>query len=75
MNYSTRREQVAAEVRAEMARQRISLTELADATSISPSTLRRRLDSVSPFDVDELDRVAGALGVSPDQLFARGAVA
>ncbi|RCS81822.1 helix-turn-helix domain-containing protein [Brachybacterium alimentarium] len=54
---------VAAEVRAEMARQRTSRKELADATGISLSTLRRRLDDDTPFALDELPRVAHALNV------------
>lgn len=75
MNYSSRREQVATEIRAEMARQRISLTALADATSISLSTLRRRIDGRIAFRVDELDKVTAALGLRPADLYARGEVA
>lgn len=59
-------QRVAAEVRAEMARQnkRVTLTGMAEATGITLSTLRRRVDGSSSFTLDELTRVAEYLGVS-----------
>lgn len=58
-----RRELVAAEVRAELARQMMTVPALSDATGIAYRTLTRRVSGESPFDTDELDRVARALGV------------
>lgn len=71
MTYITRRQRLAAEVRAEMARQRIALTTLSEKTGIPLSTLRRRTDAHVPFDVDELDAVGRVLGVSVAALLAR----
>lgn len=60
--------QVAAEVRAEMARQRITQQALADQLGWPQSRLARRLADTTlnapiPFDVPELVLIADALGV------------
>jgi transcriptional regulator with XRE-family HTH domain len=54
---------VAAEIRAEMARQQMSQDQLADRIGMSQSTLSRRLTGSLPFDTTELAKVAEALGV------------
>jgi len=54
---------VAAEVRAEMARQQISQEKLASLTGLSQSRISRRLVGDRPFDVTELAAIAIALGV------------
>jgi energy-converting hydrogenase Eha subunit A len=54
---------VAAEVRAEMARQRVSQQPIADALGISRQALSRRMTGEIPFDVAELESIAGFLGV------------
>ena len=59
---------VAAEVRAEMARQRRTQGELAAALRITAPTAARRLDGSVPFDVRELMTVAVWLGVPVTQL-------
>lgn len=58
-------EQVAAEVRAHMARVRINQTQLAEALGITQSSVSKRLRGVIAFDTDELQRVAELLGVHP----------
>lgn len=66
-------DRVAGEVRAELARQRKSASDLAAALGITPHTAGRRLSGETPFDVVELARVATWLGVAmadllgPDQ--------
>lgn len=72
----TYQQRVAAEVRAEMARQDVTAQSIAPAAHISPATLSRRLSGTSPFSVAELEAVAGALGVEPsDFLPARQSTA
>lgn len=61
--------EVAAEVRAEMARQRLSSQDLAEQINFTTSTLHRRLTGQVPFDMEELFLVANALGVYPSQFF------
>lgn len=56
------REQVAAEVRAEMARQNISQETLSRAMNMNQATLSRRLNGRLPFTTDELAAAAHALG-------------
>jgi transcriptional regulator with XRE-family HTH domain len=59
---------VAAEVRAELARQRKPQRVLADRLGISTTQVSKRLSGEIPFDVAELDKVADELGVSVVQL-------
>ncbi|MEU4391610.1 helix-turn-helix transcriptional regulator [Kribbella sp. NPDC023855] len=61
-------EQVAAEVRAHMARARINQTQLAEVLGITQSSVSKRLRGVIAFNVDELQQVAGLLGVHPAAL-------
>lgn len=68
MNYSDRL-QVAAEVRAEMARKQVTKKELSVQTGMSLSTLQRRLYGTYPFTVEELLRVATALDAPISQFF------
>ena len=51
-------------VQAELARQRMSPEQLADAARISMSVLARMLAGEQPFDVEKLDAIARVLGVS-----------
>lgn len=50
------------ELRAERARQRVTLAMLAEATDISVSGLSRRLDGQTPITLGEADALARALG-------------
>ena len=59
----TYQEQVAEEVRVAMARRRISQKSLAEAIGKSQPFMSRRLNGETPFDVAELDAIAGVLDV------------
>lgn len=54
---------VAAEVRAELARQKVSQEVLCGRIGMSQSTLSRRITGEYPFDTTELATIADALGV------------
>ena len=62
---------VASGVRAEMARQGKTQQQLASLAGMAQQTLSRRLrlDDPTPFDVEELERVAQALGVPAQSFF------
>lgn len=60
-------ERSASEVRAELAKQRRTATELAAVLGITPQTVGRRLSGETPFDVIELVSAAEWLGVDPRQ--------
>lgn len=65
--------QVAAEVRAEVARANLKQSQLSQMTGISTSTLNRRLSprvERDSFQVFELERIAAALGVEMKKFFA-----
>jgi transcriptional regulator with XRE-family HTH domain len=66
-----RRTAIAAEVRAERARQGISLASLAAAIGKSPDTLTSRLLGKRPFHVEELLAICNLLGITLDELIAR----
>ena len=66
-----RRTAVAAEVRAELAAQGKTHVELAQATGISVTTLRRRLNGSKPFYVEELGSVCRFFGLTIDSLMSR----
>lgn len=59
------RDLVAAEVRAQLARQRITQQELAAATGLSQASISERLRGKTPFTTDDLERISEALGVHP----------
>jgi transcriptional regulator with XRE-family HTH domain len=59
---------VAADVRAALARNRMKQSELAAATGINSSTLSRRLSGESDFTVPELRSIGQVLGMSIIQL-------
>lgn len=62
---------MAAEVRAEMARQRVSQSELAERLGRNQPWVSVRLTGQVPFVVDDLNDVCRALGVSIVTLFGR----
>ena len=64
----TRTAQVAANIRAELARQRVSQRSLAVGLGMSPAALSNRLSGATPIDVNELGAIADALGVSASAL-------
>jgi predicted transcriptional regulator len=65
---NTYAESVTAEVRAEMARQRLGQVKMAGLLGWTQATLSRRLTGDVPFATDEIDEVARALGVPVGQL-------
>jgi transcriptional regulator with XRE-family HTH domain len=67
----TLRDQVAAELRAEMARQRKTGVGLASLLKCSQQSASRRLNGEVPIDFDELAKIADWLGISAPDLIAR----
>lgn len=66
------REQVATEVRRELAAARMTPTELARRLGVSQTTVWRRVSGEVAFDVDDLQKIADILGVSVGRLLPRG---
>jgi transcriptional regulator with XRE-family HTH domain len=58
-------DRVAAEVRASMARTRMTQTGLAEVLGLTQSAVSKRLRGKIAFSVDELEKAADALGVHP----------
>lgn len=54
---------VAANVRAEMARRRVTQRDIGDALGIAHSAVSHRLTGRTPLDVNEIATIAGLLGV------------
>ena len=61
---------VAGEVRAEMARQRLTAVQVADAAEMTKGYLHRRLAEQSPFTLADIERLARVLGVDPAHFLA-----
>jgi transcriptional regulator with XRE-family HTH domain len=59
---------VAAEVRAEMARQQVNQQQVAEVLGFSRQALSRRITGEIPFDVAELGQIAHFLGVPVSRL-------
>ena len=68
MPTSSASERVAAEVRAALARRKISTRQLAADLGASQSHTARRVTGKVPFSLDELERVADYLGVPVAEL-------
>lgn len=62
------REQVAAELRAHLARRRLSGRALAKLLDENQTWVSRRLAGQVPLDVDDIQRIAEALGLTPLEL-------
>jgi transcriptional regulator with XRE-family HTH domain len=62
---------VVAAIRAEMASQQRTGEALAQILGVTEPTVAARLDGESTFDLVEIERVAGWLGLSPSELLAR----
>jgi transcriptional regulator with XRE-family HTH domain len=63
------RERVAEEIRVLLARRRMSAAQLGRQLGVSQTYIWRRLKGETAFDLDDLDRIAGVLGVAPADLF------
>ncbi len=61
---NTRSERVAEEVRAEMARQEITVNTLSEKSGVPISTLRRSVKGQRPFTIQELFVITRLLGIS-----------
>lgn len=61
---------VAGEVRAEMARQRLTAVQVADAAGMTKGYLHRRLTEQSPFTLADLERLAAVLHVDAAHFLA-----
>ena len=70
MTETTAAVQVGGNVRAELARAGKTQAWLADAIGISQQSVSDRLRGKSPFDVNELARVADALGLDAASLMS-----
>ncbi len=61
-------QRVAATIRAELARRRISQSALARELGMAQTAVSRRLTGQVPFDVNELHAIANHLGLPPAAL-------
>lgn len=59
---------IADNIRAEMARKRLTQGDLAEHLNCSQAAVSRRLSGHTPFDVNELQTIADLLGVAPAYL-------
>lgn len=73
--HSGLREAVAEILRVEMARRRMTQRGLADATGLSQSYIGRRMTGEMPFTTDDLDKIAGVLGMHVAALIPQGVAA
>lgn len=64
-------QRVAAEIRAEMARQGVTSSTVAQTTDIARSTLHRKLTGRSEFNLAEAAAVCAALGISLAEIVRR----
>jgi transcriptional regulator with XRE-family HTH domain len=71
----TANQRVAANLRAEVARQRISQTTLGERLGLSQAGVSRRLLGQVPIAVDELAAFAEVLGVQPETMLGAPVVA
>ena len=67
----TLRELTAAELRATLARRRISAAELARRLGWSQAYMARRVDGRIALNMDDLDKIRAELGISLDDLLPR----
>lgn len=68
---NARSERVAEEIRAEMARQQISVDALSEKSGIPISTLRRSVKGQRPFTINELFVITRLLGISVVEIIQR----
>lgn len=68
---NTRSGRVAEEIRAEMARQQITVDALSEKSGIPISTLRRSVKGHRPFTINELFVITRLLGISVVEIIQR----
>lgn len=69
------RNSIAAEVRAELARQKKTQREIGDILGLPQQSVQQRLNGKTPFRAEELAVLADALGVSVSSFFPQPAIA
>ncbi|WP_229482040.1 hypothetical protein [Mycolicibacterium mageritense] len=62
---------MAANVRAELGRNRVTQARAASRTSMSAAALSKRLNAQLPFDIDQLAELAEVVDVDPAVFFIR----
>lgn len=67
------REHVAEEIRVLLARRKMSATQLARLTGLKQSSLSRRMTGETAFDMDDLELIADALGITVTDLMPQQA--
>lgn len=73
MTYSTFSNRIAGEIRAELARQRMPVSDLSSGSGIALSTLSRRLTGRTDFTVSEVEAICVALDLPVVSLISRSA--
>lgn len=68
---NARSERVAEEIRAEMARQQVTVDALSEKSGIPISTLRRSVKGHRPFTINELFVITRLLGISVVEIIQR----
>ena len=66
-------EQVAANIRAELARQKKTQAQLAEVWGINAASVSKRMSGAVPVDVNEVQMAAGWLGVPLSRLMGESA--
>lgn len=61
---------VTAELRAELARRRLTTARLAEDLGVTQMWLSRRLRGITPLTIDDTGRICAALDLDPATLFA-----
>lgn len=62
---------VAAEVRGQMAKRKLSQGALAEFMQVNPKTISRLLNTTHPIDLSELEKIGLFLGLDPLELMAK----
>lgn len=70
MEHQTKADAVAHNVSEQISESGITVVRLCEKTGIPRSTMIRRLSGHTPFNLNELDRIAAALKVDVDQLLS-----
>jgi transcriptional regulator with XRE-family HTH domain len=72
---STLNDRVAEEIRVQLARKNISASELARRAGMTQRSVSRRITGEKSIDMNDLERIAKALGVAVAQLLPPGSIA
>lgn len=70
MTATTLSGRVAANIRAELARKSFTQEQLATHLGVSRSSLNQRLGGRTALDLDEIEKIAKALGIEPARLLS-----